>query len=284
MKVYKVGEMTFSLNYHFEDYFENNLEHYLVEGILPEFNIDVEIVESIKKPKGAVTPNTRPKEILSDDKRHLFFETEGGIKFLITHDHKYQNISLKLNKNLTKSLPRMEYIYLGIIFLDLAIYKNYLPLHGTALIVDNKLIIISAPSGTGKSTLRRHLELAFDNLVVVNDDKPIISFNEGIKVLGSPFSGEHAVNTNMSYPLDAIVFLEQGKTNEFIPIDNTEKVIKVIENIFKPKYEKDWEKVINQVNILIEKIPIIKYKAVNDISAATTLIKHLELLKGWIKG
>lgn len=280
MKVYQVGSMTFTLKYHFEDYFKNNLENYLVKNVNPKYHIEVEIVDEIIRPKGEVTPNSRPKEIVLEDKRHVFAETLEGVRFLITHDHHFQNILLQLNKNIIKSLPRMEYVYLGVIFLDLAIHEGYLPLHGTALIVKEKLIIISAPSGTGKSTIRKHLQMVDNNLLVVNDDKPILSFKDSkIEVLGSPFSGEYAVNQNIKYPLSAIVFLQQGQNNETFEISKTDKVIKIIENIYKPKYEKDWQQVLKQIDILIDKVLIFGFKAVNNVSAATNLIEYLEVLK-----
>lgn len=83
--------------------------------------------------------------------------------------------------------------------------------HGSALAVDGEGIILTAKSGTGKSTLARHLrELMQDKLVMINDDKPLIGCNDGVRVHGTPWNGKHRIGNNVDYPLRKICVLERS--------------------------------------------------------------------------
>lgn len=87
--------------------------------------------------------------------------------------------------------------------------------HGSAVAVDGEGFLFTARSGTGKSThVRLWKQLLGERAVVVNDDKPFLRFTpEGIRVCGSPWSGKHGLDTNISVPLRGICLLERGGEN-----------------------------------------------------------------------
>lgn len=92
---------------------------------------------------------------------------------------------------------------------------NILLFHGSAVAVDGACYLFAAKSGTGKSThARLWRELLGDRAVMVNDDKPLLAVSDtGAVVWGSPWDGKHRLSSNISVPLRAICFLEQGKEN-----------------------------------------------------------------------
>lgn len=96
--------------------------------------------------------------------------------------------------------------------------------HGSAVAVDGEGYIFTARSGTGKSThVRLWKQLLGDRVVVVNDDKPFLRFTpEGIRVCGSPWSGKHGLDTNVSVPLKGICLLERGQENRIQRLDSAE--------------------------------------------------------------
>ena len=98
--------------------------------------------------------------------------------------------------------------------------ENVLLMHGSALCMDGRGIIFTAPSGTGKSTHARLWREMYGNRVwMVNDDKARISLREnGVQVWGSPWDGKHRLSRNASAPLKAVVNLERSETNHIEPM------------------------------------------------------------------
>jgi hypothetical protein len=49
---------------------------------------------------------------------------------------------------------------------------------------------------------------------MVNDDKPFLKFaGDDVIAYGSPWSGKHGLDTNISLPLKGICFLRRGSVN-----------------------------------------------------------------------
>lgn len=88
-------------------------------------------------------------------------------------------------------------------------------LHGSTVAVDGKAFLFTARSGTGKSTHTRFwLEVFGDRARMVNDDKPFLQITgSGVVAHGSPWSGKHGLDSNISAPLAGICLLERGVEN-----------------------------------------------------------------------
>ena len=88
-------------------------------------------------------------------------------------------------------------------------------LHGSALAVDGQGYLFTAHSGTGKSTHTRYWQQLFGSrMVIINDDKPFVTLSSGGVILhGSPWSGKHGLDSNISVPLRGICLLERGSEN-----------------------------------------------------------------------
>jgi hypothetical protein len=100
---------------------------------------------------------------------------------------------------------------------------DILLLHGSTIAVDGNAYLFTAKSGTGKSTHTRLWRETFGSrAVMVNDDKPFLKFTpEGVLACGSPWSGKHGLDENITVPLQGICILERGKENriERIPVE-----------------------------------------------------------------
>ena len=114
------------------------------------------------------------------------------------------------------SLNECDYILTGFDFYRLLLNFDGFGLHSSAVALNNKAVLFSAPCGTGKST---HVSLwqqhfGADKAVILNDDKPALRFLEDtFYVYGTPWSGKSDLNLNLKVPLQAIVFLEQAAEN-----------------------------------------------------------------------
>ena len=108
--------------------------------------------------------------------------------------------------------------------------------HGSVVAVDGQGYLFTAKSGTGKSTHTRFWRETFGNrAVMVNDDKPFLRFaEEGVQVCGSPWSGKHGLDTNITVPLRAICILRRGKENRIRPIEPKDALMMLLQQSNRP--------------------------------------------------
>ncbi|MDD2575834.1 MAG: hypothetical protein PHD47_05170, partial [Acholeplasmataceae bacterium] len=246
MGKYQVANIKFQFDYLFDEYFKNNIEAYQIdESETVDHHIKVSLDNEIKKPLGAFKGTKNPYFLTTKTNRTIIFENNNQIGVLIQHDLNYKEITIILNNKLSNNLAQAEYVMSGIMFLELAMYKGYLPLHASAISIHNEAILFSAPSGTGKSTHAAYWKENFHKVIYINDDKPLLNIeNNELYVYGSPFSGEHTLNTNMKFKLRNIVLLTQGTTNKIEKVTPDEAINHLIKNTLNPKLDTAWDKVI----------------------------------------
>ncbi len=88
-------------------------------------------------------------------------------------------------------------------------------LHASVIRKDGKGYLMTAPSGTGKST---HTYLWYKNIPgcdLMNDDNPVVRIVDGQPIIyGTPWSGKTPCYRNISAPVGALVRIRQAKQNE----------------------------------------------------------------------
>ena len=108
--------------------------------------------------------------------------------------------------------------------------ENIILFHCSAIEMDGKAYLFTAPSGTGKSTHTKLWRAVFGNRVtMINDDKPLVSIpldssgvkmaGDVIRVYGTPYAGKDGLQTNISAPVEAIVILHQAMENSIERLD-----------------------------------------------------------------
>lgn len=274
--IYRVNKIDFKLNTKNESLLKelkkykidtDLFTHYFIVNYLDEISSDVEL-------SGA-----NPFILKEEGYTNKYYYNQYGITCVIRHDNDYNDIYITLSKNLIKDLLEAEYIFLGLIFMEVAMSYGYLPIHASSLIYKDKAFLLSAPSGTGKSTLRNHLLNINKDIKIINDDKPLLEFDDdSIYTFGSPFSGEDKLNANTKKELTHIFFLAQGKANKVYELTDDEKTVEVLKNIYKPKLDDQWDVVLRQIDKLVSKVKIMKVEVVNDISAANFITDLLDKL------
>lgn len=87
-------------------------------------------------------------------------------------------------------------------------------MHASVIRCDGKGYLMTAPSGTGKST---HTRLWYDNIPgcdLMNDDNPVVRIVDGEPfVYGSPWSGKTRCYRNIQAPVGALVQIKQRSEN-----------------------------------------------------------------------
>ncbi len=129
----------------------------------------------------------------------------------------------------------------------LAAADGILLMHGSAFICNNKAVIITAPSGTGKSThTALWRELYGDEISVINDDKPWLKRENGhFTVYGTPWMGKENRGSNISAPLYAICSLHRSETNRVAPCERGIETL--LEQTFRPSDPGALKKVVGNL-------------------------------------
>lgn len=261
MKKYLIAGLVIEFDYRYDQYFKNNIENYIYEGSREvDHTITVKYALELHEPTSKL--------------HRIFSKSVSGLKAYMNYDENYRNIEVWIDEDTFTDAATAEYVYTGMIFLELAQRHGLLPLHGSAINYKGDVILFSAPSGTGKSThARMWKHLYKDDVSWVNDDKPLLDVtSEGIFVYGAPFSGQYSSNTNDKKPLKAIVFLQQGITDNVRKLNEKEALKHLMTNTLRPTEEVLWDQALNHFEQIIKEIPIYLL----DASLSTSAVKSIK--------
>ncbi len=150
-------------------------------------------------------------------------------------------------------------------------YDTFL-MHGSVVAVDGAAYMFTARSGTGKSThAALWRKLLGDRAVMVNDDKPLVSVEDGMAVVyGTPYNGKHRLGSNISVPLKAVCVLERGDTNVITGIGRQQAYPVLLQQIYRPADRKAFVRTLELIDELTKSVKFYKLKCNMDISAAET--------------
>lgn len=151
-----------------------------------------------------------------------------------------------------------ENIYTADCFYTSLLEFNGFMLHSSAVEVDGKAYLFSAPSGTGKSThTMQWLKLFGDRARIINDDKPAIRFvDEKPYAYGTPWSGKSDLNVNIGVPLQGICILERSEENFIIPLDEASSIFSILNQTIRPKSEVNMNNLLTLLDKIISTVPV----------------------------
>ena len=130
--------------------------------------------------------------------------------------------------------------------------------HSSAIAVDGKAYLFTAPSGTGKSThARLWRELLGDRAVMVNDDKPIIRYEDGkFFVYGTPWTGKHNLGNNMRAEIKAICKIAQAKENTIRKASTQEMLMVILNQTIRPSDPEKMDKLLGLIDNMLKKVEL----------------------------
>lgn len=148
--------------------------------------------------------------------------------------------------------------------------RDILMTHGSTVAVDGKAYLFTAKCGTGKSTHTRLWRQVFgQRAVMVNDDKPFLKLTEdGTLACGSPWSGKHGLDTNVTLPLQGICILTRGKENRIRRILPEEALPMLLHQSYCPQEQEKHARFEELVRQLAERTPLWHMECNMDPSAA----------------
>ncbi len=275
-KTLKIDTITLKLNYLFSTYYHSQIDNYLTDQA-PMYAIACEVVDTLVLPKDKPL-RTSPNQTLyeTDEGYALYVDYQGKLAHRLSINHAKTTYRLTLLRDAYENLAEAEYVITGMIFFDIAYRHKLISLHASAVVVEGGVVLLSGPSGTGKSTLAKRLvEVA--NGMILNDDKPLLSYQkEEVVVLSSPWSGSLGLNRNARVPLKQILFLRQATSNYFKAMDKKEKLIELMRNIYRPKSHDQLDIAQENFEHLLLHVPMRRYYCTNSMEAANVLLEDLK--------
>lgn len=170
------------------------------------------------------------------------------------------------------SMNDCEYIWTGSEF-----YHKFIPfdgflLHSSAVAVDNKAYLFSAPSGTGKSThTGLWLQYFGDKAEIINDDKPAIRYIDGrFYAIGTPWSGKTDLNVNRAVPLQGIAFIERAPDNSIEPMASHDGIIALMNQTLRPDNYSFMDRLLFLLDKLFQQIPVYRLACNMELDAVKT--------------
>lgn len=134
---------------------------------------------------------------------------------------------------------------------------NGLAVHASAVVDNNRGVIFSAPSGTGKSTHAKLWE-KYRGARIINDDNPVLRSIDGkTYVFGTPWSGSSDRFDNSLAELKAIVLLEQAKENKIVKLGAAETVQRFMPRCYLPYHDRKLlDAAMNNLETIIAMTPV----------------------------
>lgn len=177
-----------------------------------------------------------------------------------------------------------RYFVPGLLHLELPLlWKNNMVLHSLFITFGEAAILFSGPSGIGKST-QAELWKQYKHAEIINGDKSIIGKENGQwNAYGLPFSGSSEYRRNKTCPLKAIVLLDQGIKNTFLPV-GLQGFSRILSQITQNPWEKEFcNRVMDLTMDLCKEIPVYYYSCTKTPEAVEILYQEFTE-KGIING
>ena len=139
-------------------------------------------------------------------------------------------------------------------------YNTFI-LHSAFINWQNKGILFSAPSGTGKST-QAELWAMYENAEIINGDKSgIKKVNDRWTAYGLPIAGTSGIYKNKKSEISHIIVLRQGKENKLTKRSSREAFIKLYSETIVHTWDKEFqENIINMITDVVQNVQIYQYE------------------------
>lgn len=157
-----------------------------------------------------------------------------------------------------KEMLIYDTVFVSLLLLEkVMIRNNALILHSAYMCRDNKAVLFSAPSETGKSTQADLWEKYRQTRTINGDRSLLIRDEDGWYAYGWPVCGSSEICNNESYPIHAIVMLHQAKENKIERLKGFAMVQKVMSQITINMWNSEFQmKAMDLIEQLVGEIPV----------------------------
>lgn len=178
---------------------------------------------------------------------------------------------MTLNPDLTE-WDVAEYMGTGAIFARELLSFNGSFLHSSAVVLDGKAYLFSAPSGTGKSTHTEKWCRLF-GAHYLNDDKPALRLVDGVwMAYGTPWSGKYDLSANEGVPVGGVAVLRRGEENTITRMAPAQAMPWIMSQTTYRLGREDMDKQLALMDLFLRQVPIWQLSCRNEDAAA--LLSH----------
>lgn len=161
-----------------------------------------------------------------------------------------------------------EYMGTGAIFARELLKFDGSFLHSSAVVLNGKAYLFSAPSGTGKSTHTEKWCRLF-GARYLNDDKPALRLVDGVwMAYGTPWSGKHDLSSNEGVPVGGVAVLSRGEENTVTRMQPSQAMPWIMSQSTFRLGRADMEKQLALMDCFLRQVPIWKLSCRNEDAAA----------------
>ncbi|MBQ7900606.1 MAG: hypothetical protein IJ365_01405 [Clostridia bacterium] len=176
-----------------------------------------------------------------------------------------------LAKHLDVDVSHYLFNTLSFMFRYVVLYHRRLVLHSSSISCGGMGVAFSADSGVGKSTHTGLWMEHIPNCIYINDDTPVLyKKDDNIYICGAPFAGSSGINTNVTVPLKAIVFLERGTDNFIEKIDTQTAFGLVMGQVVEPIDRSLLNSTIDVISDILGCVPVYRLRCNISPQAALT--------------
>lgn len=164
------------------------------------------------------------------------------------------------------------------IYLYTAMKHGMYAIHSVSVLNDdNKAVLFSALSGTGKST---HAEIwkRVYGIETINGDLNLLGIREGKPVIyGIPWCGTSGIYSANTYDLKGIVLLKRGKEDAIEKLSEDQKIIAVQQRMISPFWtDEEFIQSTEFTKELIQKIKVCQAHVTMKDTAAVSVKKYID--------
>ena len=145
-------------------------------------------------------------------------------------------------------------------FVEVALEYNRIFMHGAVVGINDKSVMFTAPTGTGKTT---HIMKWIENVkdaYVVNGDKPLIHINnDEVLACGTPWRGKENLGINTMVPLKAIIVMERNELNRIEEISFEQAYPFLLQQTYIPNEVDKAKKTLELLIKLSNKVRIYRF-------------------------
>ena len=145
--------------------------------------------------------------------------------------------------------------------------------HGVAVKIGGRAWLITAPSGTGKTTQYVHLRNLYgDRICLVSGDKPILERSgDRVFVHPSPWPGKECFPGGPGGELAGIVLLEQAQANSAVRLSTREAVFPVFREFLYARDTEEEARAVGRIAEAMLRLPVWKLRNRGDEASARLL-------------
>lgn len=154
-------------------------------------------------------------------------------------------------------------------------FKAFL-LHSSFINWQNKGILFSAPSGTGKST-QADLWNKHENAEIINGDRAGVRNVDGVwSAYGLPVAGSSGIYKNKKAQISHIIVLRQGNENKLTRLSPRDAFIKIYSETTVHTWDDEFQNnILNMISDLVQNVPVYLYECLPDESAVEFLKEQI---------